>query len=62
MTSPLNDVRRAALVAAVVAFAAFANSFTNGFAYDDAHVILENTELQSLATLPGAVVKHGVGR
>jgi hypothetical protein len=40
----------------------YANSLVNRFAYDDARIILDNTELHSLATLPGAVFKpywHG---
>jgi protein O-mannosyl-transferase len=62
LSSPLKNLGRAALVAGVLAMAVYANSLANGFAYDDAHVILENTELQSLETLPGAVFKpywHG---
>ena len=62
MTSLLSDVRKAALVAGLLALAVYANSLGNGFAYDDAHIILENTDLQSLETLPGAVFKpywHG---
>ncbi|NCG31640.1 MAG: hypothetical protein GWP44_02055, partial [Proteobacteria bacterium] len=57
MTSLLSDVRKAALVAGLLALAVYANSLGNGFAYDDAHIILENTDLQSLETLPGGVFK-----
>ena len=50
-------MRKAALVAGLLALAVYANSLGNGFAYDDVHIILENTDLQSLETLPGAVFK-----
>jgi len=55
--SPLRDVRSAALLVAGVSFLVFANSLANDFAYDDHHIVRENTEIQSLETLPGAVVK-----
>jgi hypothetical protein len=62
MTSLLSNLRAAALAAGVLALVVYGNALANGFAYDDAHIILENTELQSLRTLPGAVFKpywHG---
>ncbi len=55
-------MRSAALLAGVLASVVFANSLWNGFAYDDSRIILDNTELHSLETLPGAVFKpywHG---
>lgn len=58
----LSNVRVAALAAGILALVVYANALSNGFAYDDAHILLENTELQSLRTLPGAVFKpywHG---
>jgi hypothetical protein len=55
--SPLRDARSAALIVAGVAVLVFANSLTNDFAYDDHHIVRENTEIQSLSTLPGALVK-----
>jgi hypothetical protein len=55
--SPLRDARSAALLVAAAAVLVFANSLPNEFAYDDHHIVLENTAIQSLSTLPGAVVK-----
>ncbi|GEM_PF-1964851 len=55
-------MRCAALLAGALAVVVYANSLVNRFAYDDARIILDNTELHSLATLPGAVFKpywHG---
>ena len=55
-------MRSAALFAGALAVVVYANSLVNRFAYDDARIILDNTELHSLATLPGAVFKpywHG---
>jgi len=54
--------RTAALLAGALAVLVYANSLSNGFAYDDSHIITENTELQRLATLPGAMFEpywHG---
>ena len=50
-------MRCAALLAGALAVVVYANSLVNRFAYDDARIILDNTELHSLATLPGAVFK-----
>lgn len=47
---------RAALLVALVGALVYANSLGNGFAYDDVHAILNNTAIQSLSTLPGALV------
>jgi protein O-mannosyl-transferase len=54
--SPMRDVRAAALVSAFLSVGVFANSLANGFAYDDVHTVVNNTAIQSLATLPQAVV------
>jgi len=35
----------------------FGNALANGFAYDDVHIVVDNTGIQSLATLPTAVFK-----
>ena len=62
MPSPLSSVRSAALLAGALAVVVYANSLVNRFAYDDARIILDNTELHSLETLPGAVFQpywHG---
>jgi tetratricopeptide (TPR) repeat protein len=50
--SPLTSVRSGAVLAGAVAVLAFLNSLSNGFSYDDLHVIVENTGLHDLATLP----------
>lgn len=55
--SPLRDARSAALLVAGIAVLVFANSLANEFAYDDQHIVIENTAIQSLGTLPGAIVK-----
>jgi cytochrome c-type biogenesis protein CcmH/NrfG len=55
MRSPLSSVRSAALLAGALAVSVYANSLLNGFAYDDARIILDNTGLHSLETLPRAV-------
>lgn len=55
-------MRSAAFLAGALAVVVYANSLVNRFAYDDARIILDNTELHSLETLPGAVFKpywHG---
>lgn len=57
MGSPLKDRRTAFLVVGVVAAAIYLNSLANLFAYDDNHIILNNTALQSLETLPGALLE-----
>lgn len=55
--SPLRDARSAALLVAGVAIFAYANSLANDFAFDDHHIVVENTPIQSLETLPGAVIR-----
>jgi tetratricopeptide (TPR) repeat protein len=52
---PWQDRRTAALLVGVVAFAVYANSLLNGFAYDDAHIIVTNEAIHSLETLPAAL-------
>ncbi len=54
--SPLRSLRVAAVVAWAVAALAFANSLGNEFAYDDIPIIVENAGIQSLETLPNAVM------
>ena len=55
--SPLRDRRTATVVVGVVAALVFGNALANGFAYDDESIVVNNTGIQSLATLPGAVFK-----
>jgi tetratricopeptide (TPR) repeat protein len=47
----------ASLLVAATAAVVYANSLRNDFAYDDVHIISENTDIQSLGTLPGALLK-----
>ena len=54
--SPVRDVRAAALLVALVAAGVFVNSLSNGFAYDDDHAVVNNPGIQSIETLPGALV------
>ena len=54
--SPLRSVRSAAFLAGAAAVLLSANSVLNDFAYDDLPVIVENTALQDLGTLPEALV------
>lgn len=54
--SPLRDVRAAAAVVGIVAAVVFANTLQNRFAYDDYHIIVNNAAVQSLESLPGAMV------
>lgn len=53
--SPLKSVRVAAVFAGAVAILAFLNSLGNGFAFDDLYIILENTGIHRLGTLPQAL-------
>lgn len=57
MGSPLEDRRTAFLLVGVVATAIYLNALGNGFAYDDNHIVLNNTALHSLETLPGALLE-----
>ncbi|NJD18669.1 MAG: hypothetical protein FIA95_05215 [Gemmatimonadetes bacterium] len=54
--SPLRSLRAAAVLAGALGALAYANSLTNEFAYDDVHIITENTGIQSLDSLPHALV------
>jgi tetratricopeptide (TPR) repeat protein len=54
--SPLRSVRSAAFLAGAAAVLLSANTVLNDFAYDDNPVIVENTGLQDLGTLPEALV------
>ncbi|MDA0312833.1 MAG: hypothetical protein O2992_12050 [Gemmatimonadetes bacterium] len=51
----LRDHRRAALFVALIAGLVYANTLSNQFAYDDYHIIVNNTAIQSMETLPSAV-------
>ena len=53
--SPMKSVRVAAVIAGAVAILAFLNSLENGFAFDDFHIVLENTGIHQLSTLPEAL-------
>lgn len=55
--SPLRDRRSAFLLVGVVAVAVYANSLENRFAYDDVHIVANNSDIQSMETLPGALVR-----
>lgn len=55
--SPLKDRRTAYLIVGVVAVAIYVNALPNQFAYDDIHIIQNNTAIQSLETLPGAILE-----
>lgn len=54
--SPLRNLRVAAVLSGALAALAFLNSLDNGFAYDDLPIIQENPAIQSLETLPEAVM------
>jgi tetratricopeptide (TPR) repeat protein len=54
--SPLHDVRTAALLVGVLAGAIYLNALGNGFAYDDIHIVQDNTRIHSWETLPEALV------
>ena len=54
--SPLRSVRSAAFLAGAAAVLLSANSVLNDFAFDDLLIIIENTSIQDLATLPEALV------
>jgi len=54
--SPLSDPKSAYLLVGVLAALVYMNSLGNQFAYDDVHIIVQNEDIQSLETLPGALV------
>lgn len=53
--SPLKSLRTAALLVGALATLVYANSLGNGLAYDDVHIVTENTAIHSLETLPDAL-------
>ncbi len=55
--SPLRTLRTAALLSWALAVAVFFNATGNEFAYDDNLIVLENTGIQSLETLPKALLE-----
>jgi len=57
MESPFANVRTAALMVAALATVVYANSLHNEFAYDDVHIITENTGIHSLDGIPGALTE-----
>ena len=56
LSSPLRDRRSAVLLVGLVAGLVFANSLANRFAYDDLHIVETNSAIQSLASLPRAMI------
>ena len=54
--SPLQSVRSAAFLAGAAAVLLSSNSVLNDFAFDDLSVIVENTAIQDLGTLPEALI------
>ena len=54
---PHRDGRSAALLVGGIAVLVFANSLTNQYAFDDHHIIVANTAIHSLETLPGALTQ-----
>ena len=52
----VRDRRAALLLVMVLAALVHANTLTNGFAYDDHLIIANNEAIQSLETLPAAVL------
>jgi tetratricopeptide (TPR) repeat protein len=55
LPSPLLNRRAAAALVAVVGGLVFANSLLNGFAWDDEQIVVLNTRLHELGSLPGAL-------
>ena len=54
--SPLRSVRSAAFLAGAAAVLLSVNSVLNDFAFDDLPVVIQNTSIQDLGTLPKALV------
>ena len=54
--SPLQSVRSAAFLAGAAAVLLSANSVLNDFAFDDLSIIVQNTSIQDLGSLPEALV------
>ena len=55
--SPFRNLRTAAVLCWALAIGVFLNASENEFAYDDNLIILENTGIQSLETLPQAMAE-----
>lgn len=55
--SPLKNLRTAALICAAAGMLIYANSLTNEFAYDDLHIITENTGIHELSGVPDALAR-----
>jgi tetratricopeptide (TPR) repeat protein len=55
LSSPLRDVRSAALLVGLLAAAVFVNSLWNRFAFDDVLIIVDNEAIHELDTLPDAL-------
>jgi len=54
--SPLKDRRTAYLIAGLLASVVYLNALPNQFAYDDTHIVSDNVAIQSIETLPEAIV------
>ena len=52
----LRDRRAALVLVTALAALVYANTISNRFAYDDHHIVANNEAIQSLETLPGALV------
>jgi tetratricopeptide (TPR) repeat protein len=55
LRSLVRDLRSACVVAGALAGLVYLNALPNRFAYDDVHIVVQNTAIQSLETLPGAL-------
>ena len=53
--SPIRNARAAYLLVGVLAALVYVNSLPNQFAYDDHHIVVANTAIQSMETLPEAL-------
>ncbi|MDX1647956.1 MAG: hypothetical protein R3304_12490 [Longimicrobiales bacterium] len=57
MPSLLKDRRTAYVVVGLVAGVVYLSALPNSFAYDDVQIVLNNTAIQSLESLPGALLE-----
>lgn len=55
--SPLTSIRSATVLSALVALVISANSLWNDFSYDDRGIIVDNERIQSIETLPQAILE-----
>lgn len=55
--SPLTDRRVAYLLVGLIAAGIYLNALGNQFAYDDVHIVVQNTVVQSLDSLPDALTR-----